>query len=61
MPHGPCEVEQGCLGNTWDHLNAKQQELQQLVHSNYGVNMERIHQTKKEVNELMHKEEVFWQ
>ena len=50
----------GAFGNTRDRLNAKQQELQQLVHSNYGGNMERINQTKREVNELMHKEEVFW-
>ena len=48
------------FGNTRDRLNAKQQELQQLINSNYGINVECINQTRREVNELMHKEEVFW-
>ena len=30
------------FGNTRDHLNAKQQELQQMVNSNYRSNVERI-------------------
>ena len=47
------------FGNTRDRLNAKQQELQQMVNSNYRSNVECINQTKREVNELMHKEEVF--
>ena len=50
----------GAFGNTRDRLNAKQQELQQLVNANYGINVECINQTMREINELMHKEEVFW-
>lgn len=48
------------FGNTQDRLNAKQQELQQMVMSNYGINLDMINRTKREVNKLLHKEEVFW-
>jgi len=31
-----------------------------MVTSNYGINLVMINWTKREVNELLHKEEVFW-
>ena len=50
----------GAFGNTRDRLKAKQQELHHMVTSNYGINLEQINQTNRQVNELLHKEEFFW-
>ena len=47
------------FGNTRTHLDAKQ-ELSSLIEAGYGQNVERIHVVKKEINELLHHEEVFW-
>ena len=46
--------------NTRTCLEAKQKELTSLMEAGYGQNMERIHGVKKEINELLHHEEVFW-
>lgn len=48
------------FGNTWNHLNAKKQELQKMVTSNYGINLDMVNPKKKEVNKQLHKKEVFW-
>ena len=47
------------FGNTRDWLEAKQGELTALKEAGYGMNVERI-QVKREINELLHHEEVFW-
>ena len=31
-----------------------------MLTSNYEINLEKINQTKREVNEILHKKEVFW-
>ncbi|KAK9996993.1 hypothetical protein SO802_021679 [Lithocarpus litseifolius] len=48
------------FGNSRDHINAKQGELEELMFAGYGENLDRIHEVRKEINELMHHEEVFW-
>ncbi|XP_075640643.1 uncharacterized protein LOC142612431 [Castanea sativa] len=48
------------FGNTRAKLTAKQSELQELASTNYGLNLERINLVRKEVNGLLHDEEVFW-
>uniref|UniRef100_A0A7N2QZ73 Uncharacterized protein n=1 Tax=Quercus lobata TaxID=97700 RepID=A0A7N2QZ73_QUELO len=49
------------FGNTSARLNIKQQELVELVERGYGQNAESINGVKREINELLHHEEVFWQ
>ena len=48
------------FGNARNRLDARQGELIDFMESGYGPNMERIHEVKKEINELLHHEEVFW-
>ena len=48
------------FGNARNRLDARQGELIDLMESGHGPNMERIHEVKKEINELLHHEEVFW-
>ena len=48
------------FGNTRSRLEAKQGELHALMEAGYGRNVERIHDVKREINELLHHEEVFW-
>ena len=48
------------FGKTRTRLDAKQGELIELMESSYGPNIEKIHVVKKEINELLHHEEVFW-
>ena len=48
------------FGNTRIRLNSKQQELEELTNGNYGGNLGRINDVRKEINELLHHEEVFW-
>ena len=48
------------FGNTRIRLNSKQQELEELTNGNYGGNLGRINDVCKEINELLHHEEVFW-
>lgn len=48
------------FGNTRTCLDAKQGELKSLMEAGYGQNVERIHGVKKEINELLHHDEVFW-
>ena len=48
------------FGKTRTRLDAKQGELIELMESSYGPNIEKIHMVKKEINELLHHEEVFW-
>ena len=45
------------FGNARNQLDARQGEL---MESGYGPNIERIHEVKKEISELLHHEEVFW-
>ena len=47
------------FGNTRTRLDAKQGELTTLMEAGYGLNVERIHVVKKEINKLLHHEEVF--
>ena len=46
--------------NTRDRINAKQGELEDLMLTGYKENLDRIHEVRKEISELMHHEEVFW-
>ena len=48
------------FGNSQDRINAKQGELEELMTTGYRENLDRIHEVRKEINELMHHEEVFW-
>uniref|UniRef100_A0A7N2LRF7 CCHC-type domain-containing protein n=1 Tax=Quercus lobata TaxID=97700 RepID=A0A7N2LRF7_QUELO len=48
------------FGNTRDCLDRKQKELEELVENGYGLNMDTINGLKKEINDLLHHEEVFW-
>ena len=48
------------FGNSRTRLEAKQGELTTLMEEGYRQNVERIHGVKKEINELLHQEEVFW-
>lgn len=45
--------------NTRTRVNEKQQELEELMGVDYGNNLQRITTVKREVNELLHHEEVF--
>ena len=49
------------FGNTRAMLDAKQGELADLIRGGFGQNMEIINWVKKEIRELLHHEEVFWQ
>ncbi|XP_075674928.1 uncharacterized protein LOC142644136 [Castanea sativa] len=49
------------FGNTRTKLDAKQRELAALVQEGYGQNVESINGVRKEIRELLHQEEVFWQ
>lgn len=48
------------FGNTWDRLNAKQRELEELKAAGFGENLDRINEVRREINDLLHHEEVFW-
>ena len=48
------------FGNTRDYLDRKRKELEELVENGYGLNMETINDRKKEINDLLHHEKVFW-
>ena len=41
-------------------MEAKQGELTALKEAGYGMNVERIQEVKREINELLHHEKVFW-
>ena len=46
--------------NTKACLTEKQRELEELVKQGYAPNLECIKLLRREVNELIHHEEVFW-
>lgn len=48
------------FGNTRDWLNAKQGELEELRAAGFGENLDRINEVRREINDLLHHEEVFW-
>ena len=48
------------FGNTKVRLTKKQKELEELVKQGYAPNLERIKILRREVNELINHEEVFW-
>ena len=48
------------FGNTREWLEAKYGELAALKEASYGMNVKRIQEVKREINELLHHEEVFW-
>ena len=48
------------FGNTKVRLTEKQKELEELVKQGYAPNLERIKILRREVNELINHEEVFW-
>ncbi|XP_023875930.1 uncharacterized protein LOC111988373 [Quercus suber] len=48
------------FGNTQDRLNAKQGELEELRAAGFGENLDRINEVRREINDLLHYEEVFW-
>ena len=48
------------FGNTKVQLTKMQQELEELVKQGYAPNLEHINILRREVNELIHHEEVFW-
>lgn len=48
------------FGNTRDRLDRKQKGLEEMVENGYGLNMETINDPKKEINDLLHHEEVSW-
>ena len=48
------------FGNTRTRLTEKQQVLEELVAQGYESNQERINILRREINELIHHEEVYW-
>ncbi|XP_075670087.1 uncharacterized protein LOC142639835 [Castanea sativa] len=48
------------FGNARARPTEKQQVLEELVEQGYEPNQERIHTLRKEINELIHHEEVYW-
>lgn len=46
--------------NTQGRINSKQGELEELMAVGYGDNLVRINKARRELNELLHHEEVFW-
>lgn len=48
------------FGNTRHKLNEKKQELEELVANGYGQNLHRITELRREINTLLHHEEVYW-
>ena len=48
------------FNNTKARLTEKQRELEELVKQGYAPNLECIKLLRREVNELIHHEEVFW-
>ena len=48
------------FGNTRNHFISKQGELEELMEVGFGANLDRINEVKREINELLHHEEVFW-
>ncbi|KAK9989376.1 hypothetical protein SO802_029615 [Lithocarpus litseifolius] len=52
--------EKATFGNTRDRLNAKQGELEELRAAGFGENLDRINEVRREINDLLHHEEVFW-
>ena len=48
------------FGNTRDQLNAKQGELEKLRAAGFGENLDKINEVQREINDLLHHEEVFW-
>ena len=46
------------FGNTRTRLNAKQQELEELMEQGYRQNLHNINELKNEINTLLHHEEV---
>ena len=47
------------FGNTRTRLDQKQHELAELTKGCYATNLDRIIVVKKDINELLHHEEVF--
>ena len=47
------------FGNTRHRLNEKQQELVHLVEHGYGQNLHHITELKRDINTLLHHEEVY--
>ena len=41
-------------------MDQKQHELAELTNGGYATNLDRIIDVKKDINELLHHEEVFW-
>ena len=48
------------FGNTRDWLNSKQVEMEELMAVGFGENLDRIYEVQREINDLLHHEEVFW-
>ena len=48
------------FGNTRNRFISKQGELEELMEVGFGANLDRINEVKREINELLHHEEVFW-
>ena len=47
------------FGNTCTRLDQKQYELAELTNGGYALNLDRIIDLKRDINELLHHEEVF--
>ena len=48
------------FGNTRDQLNAKQGELEELRAAGFEENLDKINEIRREINDLLQHEEVFW-
>ena len=48
------------FGNTQDRLNSKHVEMEELMVAGFGENLDRIYEVRREINDLLHHEEVFW-
>ena len=48
------------FGNTRDWLKVKQGELEELRAAGFGENLDKINEVRREINDLLHHEEVLW-
>lgn len=58
--HDLVQWSRNAFGDTRTKLGAKQQELQDLSTTDYAHNLDRINLVRREVNDLLNHEEVFW-
>ena len=47
------------FGNTKDRLNSKHVEMEELMVAGFGENLDKIYEVRREINDLLHHEEVF--